>query len=141
VTGLALLEALPEGGDVFPGVVFAGEFDGGAEFAGDSEVFAGAPFTLADGGTGTVDAAGLVLFAGDALVSCAGTCDCGALTGVNDVPFWPAASVPANNTNTTCQDTLPTIRLRTTQKGEKQMNFIRLAHTVQLFTAIRHLST
>jgi len=112
--GLAPLEVLPEveADDALPGVAFAGEFAGGAVFAGDSEEVAGAPFTLADGGTGRVDAAGLVLLAGVALLSCAGTCDCGELTEENDVPFWPNASTPSSKTNTTYPDTLPTIRLR-----------------------------
>jgi hypothetical protein len=59
--------------DDFSDDVFAGALGAVAGVAGDSEAGAGAPFVLAEGGTGSVDAAGLVLLAGVALVSCAGT--------------------------------------------------------------------
>jgi hypothetical protein len=58
------------------GEEFTGEVAGGAPFPFDdgSELAAGAPLTRDDGGTGTVDAAGFVALAGEAVLSCAGTC-------------------------------------------------------------------
>jgi hypothetical protein len=63
-----LLETAPV--EDFSDAVFAEEA-GGTGAAGGSE--ADAPFVLAEGGTASVDAAGLVPLAGVALVSCAGT--------------------------------------------------------------------
>jgi hypothetical protein len=56
------------------GEELAGEVAGGALFDDGSELAAGAPLTRDDGGTGSVEAAGFVALAGEAVLSCAGTC-------------------------------------------------------------------
>jgi len=64
-----------EADEEFGGEEFAGEVAGaGAPLDDGSELAAGAPLTRDDGGTGRVDAAGFVALAGEAVLSCAGTC-------------------------------------------------------------------
>jgi len=63
-----------EADDGFAGEEFAGEVAGGAPLDDGSELVAGAPLTRDDGGTGSVEAAGFVALAGEAVLSCAGTC-------------------------------------------------------------------
>jgi len=102
----AAFEAFPEAGapadegeEGVSAVGLLAEFAGDAGFVGSVAV-AGALFVLAAGGTGSVDAAGFVLFTGVALASCADIGTWGPGAGVNDVPFWANASAPASNTNT-----------------------------------------
>lgn len=108
--GWVLLELLLEAdtGAGFTDVVVVEELAGDAELAGGSAAEEGPALVLADGGTGSVDAAGFVPLTGEALLSCAGTCGCAWLTGENDVPFWPIARAPASKKNTTCPDNLRT---------------------------------
>jgi len=64
-----------EADEEFAGEEFAGEVAGaGAPLDDGSELAAGAPLTRDDGGTGSVEAAGFVALAGEAVLSCAGTC-------------------------------------------------------------------
>jgi hypothetical protein len=66
-----------EADEEFAGEEFAGEVAGaGTPLPLDdgSELAAGAPLTRDGGGTGSVDAAGFVALAGEAVLSCAGTC-------------------------------------------------------------------
>jgi len=75
VAGFELPEALgAEADEEFAGEEFTGEVAAGAPFDDGSELAAGAPLTRDDGGTGSVDAAGFVELAGEAVLSCAGTC-------------------------------------------------------------------
>ncbi len=90
IAGFELPEALgAEADDEFAGEEFAGEVAGGAPLRLDdgSELAAGAPLTREDGETGSVDAAGFVALAGEAVLSCAGTCVWGGLTGEKELPF------------------------------------------------------
>jgi hypothetical protein len=120
----------------------AGEVAGAAPLDDGSELAAGAPLTRDDGGTGSVDAAGFVALAGEAVLSCAGTCVWGGLTGEKELPFWPNTSAPVSKTNTTCPENLRTLTASVTSSlCEKQMISRRLALTTQLFIAIQHLST
>jgi hypothetical protein len=63
-----------EADDEFADEEFTGEVAAGAPFDDGSELAAGAPLTREDGETGSVDAAGFVALAGEAVLSCAGTC-------------------------------------------------------------------
>jgi hypothetical protein len=119
----------------------AGEVTAGVALVDGSELLAGAPLTRDAGGTGSVDAAGFVALAGEALLSCAGTCDCCGFTGEKVVPLWPIAIAPASRQNAIFPGKLRTLPPPLqTQKGEKQMNSRRLAVGIQLFGEIRHLS-
>ena len=142
VAGFEPAEALEAEADEFAGEEFTGEVAGGAPFDDGSELAAGAPLTREDGGTGSVDAAGFVALAGEAVLSCAGTCVWAELIDEKELPFWPNISAPANSTNTTCPENLRTLTASVTSSlCEKQIISSRLALTTQLFIAIQHLST
>lgn len=143
VAGFVLPEVLGAATDEeFAGEELTGELAGGAPLDDGSELAAGAPLTRDDGGTGSVDAAGFVALAGEAVLSCAGTCVWGGLTAEKELPFWPNTSAPASRTNTTCPENLRTLTASVTSSlCEKQMISRRLAWKAQLFIAIRHLST
>lgn len=119
---VSALVAADEPDDGFTEVEPAGEVAAGVALTGGSELVAAAPLTLDEGGTGSVDAAGFVELAGEALLSCAGTCvDCG-LTGENEVPLWPKAIAPASKQNAIFPDKLRTLPPPLqAQKGEKHM--------------------
>jgi len=123
-------------------VELAGEVTAGATLLDGSAPGVAAPFALDEGATGSVDAAGFVVLAGEALLSCAGTWFCCGFTGEKDVPLWPKAIAPASKQNAMFQEKVRTLPPPLqTQQGEKRMNSRRLAFGIQLLSEIEHLST